>query len=199
MLIGLTGQTGAGKSQVSAILREHGFGVIDADRAAREVTYAGGECLREIAAEFGEDILLPDGSLDRKALGEIVFSDAEKKKKLEAIIFPHIMREVGARYIASDTEVVFLDAPTLFESGADKSCAKVVSVIAPADVRMKRIVERDNLTQKEAESRMRSQHEDEWYVSRSDYVIRNDKSDIELYAGVREMLRVLLQGRPPNL
>ncbi|MDR2908962.1 MAG: dephospho-CoA kinase, partial [Oscillospiraceae bacterium] len=120
-LIGLTGQTGAGKSTVSAYLRSWGCRVVDADSAARRAVQRGSECLLRIAGAFGEGILLPDGSLDRARLGRLVFSDKEKKKTLEGIIFPYIMAVVDKDIESGREEgeaAVFLDAPTLFESGA---------------------------------------------------------------------------------
>ena len=191
MLIGLTGQTGAGKSEVCAILREYGFDIINADGVARDVTRAGSECLREIVEAFGNSILQPDRSLNRKALGEIVFSDAERLDRLEDIIYPYILRDIKERVeeLSPGSKGIFLDAPTLFESGANKFCNKICSVTAPQDLRMERIIERDNLTPEDAANRMNSQQGDEFYASRSHWVINNDGTKGQLRGDVLRMLR----------
>jgi len=191
MLIGLTGPTGAGKSEVCAILLEYGFDIIDADLIAREVTAAGSECLLEIVSVFTDEILLPSGELNRKVLGLTVFSDEKQLKKLENIIFPHILAEIDNRVkvLRLGSKGIFLDAPTLFESGADKSCDKICCVLAPTELRKCRIIKRDNITPEAAELRMSSQPGDEFYTERSHYVIMNNGSEAELQNAVRKMLR----------
>ena len=190
MLVGLTGQTGAGKSEVCTILFEHGFDIINADSVARDVTREGGKCLREIVSAFTDRILLPNGELDRKALGLTVFSDKKQLKKLESIIFPYILNEIEKRVQAlrPGSKGIFLDAPTLFESGVDKSCDKVCSVIAPREIRLSRIIERDKITPEAAELRMNSQPEDEFYTARSNYVIINNGTRDELKNAVCDMI-----------
>ena len=193
MLIGLTGQTGAGKSEVCGILLGYGFDIINADMVARDVTCAGSDCLREIADEFGDGVLQADKSLDRKALGAIVFSDAQRLSCLEGIIFPYILREIDERVrrLRPKSKGIFLDAPTLFESGASKSCDKICSVTAPKKLRIQRIIARDGITAETARQRMSSQHDDEYYTSRSDYVIINGGTKAELHGAVLDMLRAL--------
>jgi dephospho-CoA kinase len=196
MLTGLTGQTGAGKSQVSAMLRERGFDVIDADLTSRQVTQPGSACLAELADTFGGGILRQDGSFDRGRMGGIVFGNAEKLRQLEAIIFPHIMRAIRgeASRLREGSRGIFLDAPTLFESGADKDCEKIVSVIAPLELRLRRILARDGLTEEAAARRISSQQEDAFYASRSDFVIVNDGGLQLLAARVDEMVAFLFGG-----
>ena len=191
MLIGLTGQTGAGKSEVCAILLEYGFDIINADSVARDVTRAGSECLGKIVEEFGDKMLRPGGKLDRKALGELVFSDAASLDRLEDIIYPYILREIKKRAgeLSPGSKGIFLDAPTLFESGANKFCEKICSVTAPEDLRMERIIARDNLTSEEAANRMNSQQRDEFYASRSHWVINNNGTKGQLRGDVLRMLR----------
>ncbi|MCL2856477.1 MAG: dephospho-CoA kinase [Oscillospiraceae bacterium] len=191
LFIGLTGQTGAGKTTVSSYLADLGHKVIDADLVARQVVAPGGCCLAELVVSFGEGILLPNGNLDRQRLGDIVFADEAKLALLNKIIFPHIREEIDRRVMclrAAGAAVIFLDAPTLFESGIDRSCDKIISVIAPEVIRLERIVARDKLTQERALSRIRAQHNDEFYTSRSDYVIRNSGDPAEL----REQLNSII-------
>ena len=187
LLMGLTGQTGAGKTTVSGHLLNLGYRVIDADIVARQVVAGGGECIAELARVFGGEILLPDGNLDRRRMGDIVFADPEKRALLNEIIFPYIGREIVGeveRMRTGGSPVIFLDAPTLFESGIHQNCDKIISVIAPVNTRLERIIARDKLTQEQAISRIRAQHDDEYYTSRSDYVISNG-GDL---AGLREQL-----------
>ena len=176
LLVGLTGQTGAGKTTVSGYLSRLGYRVIDADMVARHVVAKGGECIAELALSFGDEILLPDQTLDRRKMGDIIFADKEKRALLGKIIFPYIQREILSevkRMRADGAPIIFLDAPTLFESGIYQKCDKIISVIAPENIRLARIMARDKLSKERALSRMRSQHGDEFYTRRSDYVISN--------------------------
>lgn len=177
MVVGLTGQTGAGKSTVSKIFSANGFSVINADMVARNVVEKGSECLAEIIDFFGEGIIASDGTLDRKALAEIVFSDKTKLEMLDSIIYPYITGEILRRireYSGNGEKLILLDAPTLFESRADDFCEIIISVLADADIREKRIISRDNLTSEQARKRMNSQLSEEFFESRSDYIIHNN-------------------------
>jgi dephospho-CoA kinase len=190
-IVGLTGQTGAGKTLVSTMLTERGYRVIDCDAVARQVVQKGKECLLDLTIEFGIEILQPDGTLNRQALGATAFGDKQKLKRLGQIIYPYIKEEIfrlTEQYRTSGEAVVFFDAPTLIESGTDAYCDKIVSVIAPPEERFLRISRRDNLTAEEAGQRMNAQHEDEFYTSRSDFVIRNDGDMTDLRVTVMEML-----------
>ncbi|MCL2057222.1 MAG: dephospho-CoA kinase [Oscillospiraceae bacterium] len=189
-IIGLTGQTGAGKSTVCDLLRKQGHHVIDCDLAARAVTEKGGRCLADIAAAFGGDILNADGTLNRAKLGKIVFSDSAEKKRLEQIIFPYITEKIFAeieRLRESGAEAVFLDAPTLIESRLYKSCDTVISVTAPQETRFRRIVLRDGLDEDAARRRMSAQHSDDFYTSASDIVIENSGDEPEIGELLREL------------
>lgn len=191
ILVGLTGQTGAGKTTVSELLRSRGYVVIDADIVARRVVSKGKKCLLDLTLEFGIDILSADGSLNRKKLGDIVFADRQKRIRLNQITFPYIQEEIFSeveRLRRKGEAVIFLDAPTLFESGTDKDCDRVVSVIAPESLRLRRILARDPITEQEAKSRMRSQYDDDFYIRRSDYIIENSGDLNELRVRVMEML-----------
>ena len=194
-MIGITGQTGAGKSEVSSMLRGMGYPVIDADEVAHEVTAPGSECLRQVAEAFGSEMLREDGSLDRRQLGTVVFRSKEKLRKLEAITYPCILERVQqlADGYAGTAPLVFLDAPTLFESGADRSCECVIAVTAKPTVRLARIMARDGLTEQQARDRMRSQHDEVWYTSRSRYVIDNSFGLTELHWQVTRLLHELLR------
>ncbi|MBD5159561.1 MAG: dephospho-CoA kinase [Ruminococcus sp.] len=190
IVTGLTGQTGAGKSTISAIFREKGFCIIDADIIARQVVGRGKPCLSEIVRTFGEEIIDDNGNLYRKKLAEIVFSDRQSLKKLDNITYPYIVKEISDnidRLVLQGNKLILLDAPTLFKSKADKFCDVIVSVLAQAEVRKKRIIIRDGLTPEQAQNRMNSQHNDEFFIENSDYIINNNGSPDELGKEVNEI------------
>lgn len=176
-VVGLTGQTGAGKSTVSKVFAENGFFVIDADHVARMVVEKGSNCIGELTLSFGTGIINCDGTLDRKALANIVFNNKSRLDKLNSIIYPYILSEISS--LIENTEgFILLDAPTLFESGAYKMCDIIISVTADPQIRKKRIIKRDKLTCEQAVSRMKSQLDESFFIEHSDYIINNN-NDIE--------------------
>ena len=152
---GLTGKTGAGKSTAAAWLRDKGWYVIDGDLLAREIMLPGSPVLRRIADAFGEDLLLPDGNLDRKGLVQ----------RLRGT-------ENGVALLNAYTHCVF-DAAALLESPSKARCQKIIVVTAPPEIRLQRILSRDGLSEAQANARMAMQKDDEWYLSQADYIIRN--------------------------
>lgn len=192
-VIGLTGQSGAGKTTVSQIFSENGFAVINADKVARKVMEKGSSCLEKTCAVFG-DVKDSDGNLDRKLLASIVFTDMDKKKEYEGIIFPYITEEIEREISDAEKngdEYILLDAPTLFESGTDSLCSVIVSVICDRKVRLARIISRDGITRQQAENRLNSQHSDDFYILRSDYVIANDGTGDELSEKTRSVIKMI--------
>jgi dephospho-CoA kinase len=159
-LIGLTGSIGTGKSTVDRMLMAHGAALVDADRLAREVVEPGTPGLAEVVAEFGEGVLLADGSLDRTALGALVFADADRRERLNRITHPRVaqlMQERIAAALASDAPLVVVDIPLLFETGRQSLFEGVLLVWAPPDVQLRRLVERDGWTEAEAAQRIAAQ------------------------------------------
>ena len=180
-VVGLTSQTGAGKTTISKIFSENGFTIIDADKVARKVVEKGSNCLYEIEELFGREILNDDETLDRKALAAIVFTDKAKLETLNTIMHPYITKEILSMIKENSNNgvrLILLDAPTLFESHADDFCEIIISVRADENVREQRIIARDGITHEQARQRMDSQYSDEFFMSHSDYIIRND-GDIE--------------------
>lgn len=178
-VIGLTGQSGAGKTTVSMIFAEKGFSVINADMISRKVTEKGSPCLFKLKEAFGEDIIFPDGSLDRKKLGSIVFSDKSKLEKLDNICYPYINREIESEInnlSEKGEKMILLDAPTLFEAGADKLCRLIISVTAEEKIREMRITKRDNITPQAARKRFASQLSEDFFAAHSDYRVTNNSS-----------------------
>jgi dephospho-CoA kinase len=189
-LIGLTGQSGAGKSVVSDIFKQNGFAVIDADLCSREAVEPGSECLTEIAEVFGEKVINADKTLNRKALAEIVFSEKTELKKLNAVMHPFILDIVCKRINELQNEgyrFIILDAPTLFESKADDICDMIISVTAKEDIRKKRIAERDGISDESIEKRFKSQHTESFFIKHSDFVIKNNKTLDELIKKAEEV------------
>lgn len=175
--IGLTGPTGAGKSTVAAYLADHGIPTVNADAAAREVTAVGAPTLPLLADAFGQDILLADGSLDRKKLAARAFADKAATAKLNAITHPAIialMEQKAAALQAAGAKAVVMDAPLLFEAGIDKTCDHTVAVIAPQSVRCQRIMERDGISADAAALRMQAQPSAQFYKERAEIVLENN-------------------------
>ena len=179
--VGLTGGIGAGKSEVSARLAAQGAVVIDADAIAREVVEPGTEGLAEVVDAFGPEVLLPDGTLDRPRLGEIVFADPELRGKLNEIVHPR----VGARMAELEREagpasIVVHDVPLIAESGRTDAYDLVVVVDVPPRVQLDRLVRRRGMTREQAEARMAAQAGREQRLAIADIVIDNSGSLAEL-------------------
>ena len=192
LLIGLTGPSGAGKSTVSILLSSFGLPILDADVIYHRLLTPPSDCLNEIAAHFGREILLPDGTLDRRALGKLVFEDDAEREHLNRIAHSYILQEVRKQVRqlrAMETPAAVFDAPQLFESGADKECSLVISVLADADIRLHRILQRDGISEEDAMRRMQAQKSDFFFRSHSDYVIENDGSPEYLLRQVKTILR----------
>ncbi len=179
MVIGLTGQTGAGKSTVSRVFAENGYAIINADHISRKVVEKGSECLKELTEMFGLNILNPDETLNRKELAKIVFADKTKLEMLNSIIYPYITTEIISQirhFSENGKKLILLDAPTLFESHSDDFCEIIISVVADPETRKKRIIQRDNITAEHAQNRMDSQLSTEFFVEHSDFIIENNDS-----------------------
>lgn len=190
MIVGLTGQTGAGKSTVSEIFAKNGFAVINADHISRIVVEKGTDCLKELADIFGSGILNSDETLNRKALAAIVFTDKAKLEMLNSIIYPYITTEILSQikqYSDKGNKLILLDAPTLFESHSDDFCEIIISVTANPETRKKRIMERDNITAEQAQNRMDSQLDTEYFIEHSDYIIENNDSFDVVYDISKEL------------
>jgi dephospho-CoA kinase len=171
-LVGLTGKTGAGKSTVSKYLLEKGAYIIDGDIVARNVLRDDESLLVRLSEAFG-DILNPDGSLDRKALARVAFSTPENTDKLNKIIHPAINNAIHreADEAFSKYDVVVVDAAAIIESGFADECDLLYVVHAPVDVRLERIMKRDNISEEDAMVRINGQKDDDFYLSRADGVI----------------------------
>ena len=181
-IIGLTGQSGAGKSTVTKVFEGYGVKAIDADTLAH-LALKTEKCKENLRAAFGEGIFDENGEVVRKALAKSAFATKESTELLNRCTHPVIVelsKEAFEKARAEGYKGVVFDAPTLFESGLDSMCVEVVSVIADKDVRAKRIMQRDNLTFDEAILRLNAQHPDEFYTEKSKFVIENNGTPAEL-------------------
>lgn len=157
-ILGLTGGIACGKSTISAYLKEFGLPVIDADECSRAVVEKGSIGLEKLTEIFGNKILENDGTLNRKALGRIVFSDSEQLSLLNSVMEPLIREEISRRLNQeNNADLVVLDAPLLIEQHYDKICDFIMTIDVPKEIQLERLIERDNLSEDEAKSRIESQ------------------------------------------
>lgn len=157
-ILGLTGGIACGKSTISAYLKEFGLPVIDADECSRAVVEKGSIGLEKLTEIFGNKILENDGTLNRKALGQIVFSDSEQLSLLNSVMEPLIREEISRRLNQeNNADLVVLDAPLLIEQHYDKICDFIMTVDVPKEIQLERLIERDELSEDEAKKRIDSQ------------------------------------------
>lgn len=191
-VIGLTGGIGTGKSTVSKFLRERNFAIVDADKISREVVEPGKPLLKELEEAFGSEIIMDDGSLNRKGLAAIVFNDVEQRKLMDSIMHKEILAEM--RRVMEDYQAqgihqgVIIDAPLLFEIGLEKWCDQVWLVTADMDIRIHRVCLRDNAKPEEVEARIRNQMSDEEKRKLSDEILDNSGTLEDLHTQLTELL-----------
>lgn len=175
IILGLTGMSGAGKTTACKAFRDIGFSVVDCDFVARQIVEVGKPALKELSERF-DDVILPDGSLNRRKIADMIFSNKDKLKLFNDTVYPYILYKVisdVSDYISEGKRLILIDAPTLFESGADKICDKIISVVSDKEKCIERIKERDNLTYEQATNRLSVQHDKDFYIEKSDYCIDN--------------------------
>lgn len=190
-IIGITGNSGSGKTTATEILRKlTNADIIDADKVVRELSVPGTEYLNAIKEKFSESVLFEDGSLNRKELANKIYNNKEDLEILNSLTFKYVVQEIRKRIEESNNTIIILDAPLLFESGLDKECTSVIGLIAPFDVKVNRIVARDGISEEIAYSRINIQAKDEFYIDKADIVIENIDSN-ELEDKLKEALRIL--------
>ncbi|WP_159459739.1 L-threonylcarbamoyladenylate synthase [Scatolibacter rhodanostii] len=175
-VIGLTGPSGSGKTTVCQVMNQLGAAIIDCDEVSKSPAVYDKDCLQELQNAFGSTIL-KDGKLQRKELAKIAFASDDNRKKLNAITHPRILAKVWEMITqakAVGKKLIVVDAPTLFESGLDEKCARILVVTAKEETRIHRIMQRDNLTFEEAELRIKAQKPPSFYLSRADHIISGD-------------------------
>ncbi|TGE72802.1 dephospho-CoA kinase [Weissella confusa] len=192
--LGLTGGIATGKSTVSNHFKELGIPVLDADVVAREVVEPGQPALADVVAEFGDEMLLPDGSLNRKALGAVVFGNPEKLAKLNQFTHPRVqasMRAQADAYAKAGVPLIVLDIPLLLEGKNAAGADAVMVVTVPADVQQERLMDRNQLSAEDARKRMNSQMPMAEKEQLADYVIDNSGTIAETYEQVDAVLAQL--------
>lgn len=191
-VIGLTGGIASGKSTVSKMFRELYIPVVDADKIARQVVEPGEKAYERIIEVFGEEILKADRTLDRPALGSIVFADEDKRNQLNAIVHPAVrerMLELRDNYIHAGAICVVLDIPLLFESKLTHLVDRTIVVYVDESVQLNRLMERNHYTEKEAKQRISSQMPVKEKAKLADAVINNNGTIEESYIQLKELLQ----------
>ena len=193
LTVGLTGPSGAGKGTVASLFAHYGVPSIDTDAVYHALLIPPSPCLDELSARFGTGILTPDGTLDRKALSSVVFAPGHEADltDLNRISHRHVLAEVRRLlgvYEAQGKAAVLVDAPQLFESGFDAECDFILTVLAPRDLRLARIMARDGLDEARATARLNAQKPDGFFREHSDAVICNDGDPEAMDAEVRRLL-----------
>lgn len=201
ILVGLTGGIATGKSTVADLFRRFGAAVIDADQLARDVVQPGKPAWREIVKCFGKRVLLPDRTIDRPALGSIVFRNRRKLRRLERIIHPRVAREQQrrARGIARRTPdaIIIYEVPLLFEAGVNTRVDKIIVVTADRETQVARLKRRNGLTRRQAFQRISSQMALAEKARRADIVLDGTKSKSLLSREIRRLLRDFRAGDRP--
>ncbi len=189
MIIGLTGGIATGKSTAAEYLKEKGARIIDADQISHQISHRGEKGWQLVVDEFGDQILKDNGEFDRDKLGEIVFSDPQKRKKLESLLHPLIiyeMKEQAHQYLKNDEIVVFM-APLLYEAGLDRFCDQIWVISSSEAEQIKRMEKRNNFSREEALNRIKAQMPLAEKEEKADVVIENNstiadlKNKIDLY------------------
>jgi dephospho-CoA kinase len=193
---GLTGGIATGKSYCLARFAALGARVIDADRLARDVVAPGTPGLAAVSARFGASILRSDGTLDRAALGRIVFSDRTAREDLEAIVHPEVYRRIRewAQALPADTPLAVADVPLLFETGRAREFEVVIVCACEPEEQVRRIQARDGLSEAEARERLAAQWPIADKIAPADYVIRTDGTHEETARQVEAVWRTLVSG-----
>ena len=191
----LTGGIATGKSYCLARFVALGVPVIDADALARDAVAPGSAGLRAVTERFGTHLLKADGTLDRAALGAIVFSDRTARGQLEAIIHPEVRRRIGEWFaqLPHGTAVAIADIPLLFETGQEHDFDRVIVCSSDPSVQLRRVVARDGLSEEEARKRLAAQWPIDEKAARAHYVIRTDGTFAETDAQVARVLEALKQ------
>ena len=194
IIIGLCGNSGSGKSTVCKIFAKYGLPSIDADLVYRELTASETELTKKISERFGNETLNADLSLNRKALAGIVFADNSEAllAELNKITHSSIIKETKKRiefFSKEGVDAVIFDAPLLFESGFNNECNVIISVCAPQEEKIERIIQRDNVTREIAEKRLNSQLSEEFLRENSDFVINSGEEYPDAEIQIKKIIK----------
>lgn len=191
LAVGLTGSISVGKSFVCEVLRDLGCPVLDADQTSREVVAKGSSGLAEVVRQFGSGILTTDGEMDRKAVAQIVFADAKKRRLLNSIIHPLVIEKQNEWLDGQTGDIAFVDAALMIESGGYKRFDKIVVVWCDGDIQLRRLIARDGLNEEAAKLRIAAQMPQEEKKRFADYQIDTSKGYDDTRRQVTELVAKL--------
>ena len=195
--VGLTGGIASGKSTVSKIFASFGAQVLDADEVARELLLPGQPAWKRLRQAFGEEFFHPDGTVKRKQLRKLVFTNPEKRDQLNAIVHPEVMKEINRRSEALSSslqaKVLVVDVPLLLEVGVADRFDKIVVVDARESVQINRLMQRDGISEEEAKQALKAQMPLSEKVELADYVIDNNSTLADTEIQVRKVWKELLE------
>ena len=189
MIIGLTGGIGSGKSTAAVCFRRLGFPVLDADHYARHALDKGTVCYDRTVALFGPDYLKEDGTIDRKQLADAVFKNEELRNGLNAIIHPYVLDQMKDNTGKCSEACVVWEVPLLFESGYDRCCDRTVAILCGESIRIRRICERDGISEEQALDRIRAQITDERRAYLANDILYNEGTEQELMHRIAQLVK----------
>lgn len=198
MVIGIAGGIACGKSTISKFLEEKGAYIIDADGIGREVVQKGEKAYNEIVRHFGSHILLNNGEINRKKLGNIVFSNPGELKVLNDITHPEIVKRISRKVDnlkKTGVKAIVIDAAILIEMGLNKYCDKIWYIQTDKETQLSRLMERDRFDSKNAQNRIKRQHRNERNISFADVIINNDKPLEKIKKEVIEIWDKTIEGK----
>lgn len=179
-ILGITGTSGVGKTTLTSFFSEYkNIKIIDSDKTVKKMSMPGEKYLKAIENEFGKEILLSDGNLNRKMLATRIYNDKKAREKLNNLTFKYVVEKIVHTINdikESNIDFVIIDAPLLFESGLDKLCDYIIALISDEDLKLERICTRDNIDKETAKSRLNIQQEDNFYTQKANYVIKNNRN-----------------------
>ena len=174
MIIGITGNSGSGKSEISQILaKKINAKIINADVIVQELSEPKHIYYEKIIELFGTEILI-NNKLNKRKIADIIYTDKSKRNKLNELTYKYVVNEIKNRIKETTSKNIILDAPLLFESKLDKICDFTIAILAEKDIKLERICKRDNISLKTAKNRLAIQKTDEFYISKAKYIIRNN-------------------------
>ena len=198
-ILGLTGQSGAGKGVVASLFAEHGIPAVDADAVYHELLLPPSPCLDELRAEFSDAILNADGTLNRPALSALVFAPTDEGKarlrRLNEITHRYVIEQTLAmleEYEKRGCRAAVIDAPLLIEAGLHRKCDHVIAVLADREVRVARLLQRDRLSVEQISARLDAQRDASFYMEHADTLVYNNGTIDELKASVSALLAEVL-------
>lgn len=174
MIIGITGNSGSGKSEISKILsKKINAKIIDADEIVKKIAEPGSEYYKKQVKLFGKEILI-DNKLNRKKIAEIIYNNTEKREALDKLTYKYVVDAIKKEVHLEKEKNIIIDAPLLFESGLNNICNFTIGIIAKQELKLQRICDRDNIDKSTAEARIRIQKDDEFYKKNADCIMENN-------------------------